>query len=367
MANLLDYITWRGDLSFSNAPLNEIDRLIFCRLSYFPWQGIVKPEFTPPYISLRQALVQIQSRLQQGGVWQLPMKDDEKLLTLLLSCPRFTNLQLCGFSSLSNRQKQEQFAAITIRLPDSLYLSFRGTDGTLIGWKEDFNMSFSDTVPAQTDAVHYTQQAAAAYEGNLRLGGHSKGGNLAVYAAAFCPPETQRRILEVRNMDGPGFSQETIKKEGFQRILNRVETFIPQSSVIGMLLEHDENFTIVRSDAIGLAQHNLYAWLVYRKHFITVGAVTNASRFIDRTLKDWLAAMSPKQREGFIDSVFDILTAGGIENLQDIWQTKNATALLKAVNQLDASGKRDILQAFSLLRASLKKSLPSVLQEIYRT
>ena len=363
MANILDYLAWRGDLRFDQSPYCEVDALLFSRLPYMPWDGIVPADYAggmalPDAARICQALVHDKS---SGRRFRLD--DDDPLLSALADCPRYASLKLCGFVSRFDEARQEQFSATTILLPEgSAVVAYRGTDGTIIGWKEDFNMGFADEVPAQLDAVDYLERAAAAMSGPLTVVGHSKGGNLAVYAAAFCRPETQARIVSVRSHDGPGFNESTVAKESFRSIMGRTRTFLPQSSVVGMLLEHEEDFTVVHSCNKGLLQHDVYSWDIVRDGFLTVEGVTNSSRFIDRTLKDWTRSMTAEQREKMIDGVFSILDASDGTTMHDLWNGKNTVAVLRAWANMDDETRALLKEAFNILKNSAKKSLTDMLQ-----
>lgn len=213
-------------------------------------------------------------------------KYDVDLLKLLAENRRYRNMKLTYYVNQIENESQMQFSAVTVQISKKLhFVSYRGTDNTLVGWKEDFNMSFTCPVPAQKSAVEYLEQVASKTTGELILGGHSKGGNLAVYAAAFCKQALQGRIATVYNFDGPGFSQKVIKAEGYINICNKVTTYVPQSSIVGMLLEHEEKYTIIHSNQLGIMQHDIYSWMVERNHLVTLREITNSSKVIDRTLK----------------------------------------------------------------------------------
>ena len=185
-------------------------------------------------------------------------REDEAHLKALRENRRYANMTLKGYVQQTDPVEEKQFAAITVETMDGLhYLAYRGTDSTLIGWKEDLNMSFQTTVPAQREAVEYLNRAAEMLAGELRLGGHSKGGNLAAYAASFCESQVQQRIRSVSNNDGPGFASSILEQQGYQRIKQRIHTFLPQSSVIGMLLGHEEEYTVIPRTQRGLMQHDL--------------------------------------------------------------------------------------------------------------
>lgn len=364
MANVLDYLDWRGDLSLTDAPFSDVDALILSRLSYIPFDGIVEPSFQARPVALGEAAKKCLELVRQpDSTRRFRIDTDEDLLTRLTASSRFSNLQLCGYVNRFNEAQEEQFSAVTILLPEGGVVAFRGTDGTLVGWKEDFNMGFADTVPAQLDAVAYLEEASKAITGPIEVCGHSKGGNLAVYAGAFCAPLVQERIALVRSNDGPGFMEKTIQKEGFQRIIARTKTFLPQSSVVGMLLEHEEDFSIIHSTNLGIFQHDVYSWEIVRNGFITVEGLTNSSHFIDLTLKDWVANMTKEQREKMIDGIFSVLNASDGTTFRELRSGKNALAVLHAWADMDDETKASIGTAFHLLESSMKKAFPAMLEQ----
>ena len=355
MADLFDYLTWRGDLSPAAVPFNDVDALIFARLSYIPFDGIVPAGFEAGK-PLPEAA---QQALAKGAVREdsVTAQEDKRLLSLLAQSPRYQGLSLCGFESTIDLAAEEQFAALTIRMPLGACVSYRGTDGTLVGWKEDFNMSFSSVVPGQTHAVEYLARAASV-PGTLRLCGHSKGGNLAVYAAAFCGDSIQGRIVAVRNFDGPGFQRDVAAQPAFQRIIGRTRTFLPRSSVVGMLLEHEEPYTVVESRGTGgIAQHNVYLWEVRRDGFVELRQVSEGSQFIDRTMKDWVANMDAAQREKVVNGVYAALTANQGDTALGL-REMGKMETLRALMGLDEDTRKQTLSALRLFYQSMKRSLP---------
>ena len=357
MANLFDYLKWRGDLSFEEARFSEIDSLILSRLSYLPFDGIVPSSLTSS-ISVAEAAEQFFRR--EDAEAQLIMKTDHPFLQEVAVSDRFSKLRLCGYTNQVDPDAEKQFAALVIRvLPQLSYVSYRGTDLSLAGWKEDFNMTFCTPVPAQVDAVHYLNSVADAIPGTLYGGGHSKGGNLAVYAAAFCRPEVQERIRFVHNHDGPGFDSCVLESDGYRRIAGRIKTFIPQSSVVGMLLQHEEDYYVIRSTQVGLMQHDLFSWEVDRNQFVYLDEVTDQSKFVDRTLKSWLTKLSPEQREQFVDTLFAILEETKASTLKELtlnWH-KNAGIVLKSFREMDDEMRHNLSQALGLLFEAAKQNV----------
>ncbi|MEG1524388.1 MAG: DUF2974 domain-containing protein [Clostridia bacterium] len=365
MPNILDYLNWRGDLPLTQTSLCEVDALIFSRLAYIPFDGIVSESFSTNPIPLAQAAETCLALVHdKDSTRDFRIKDDDDFLNALISSPRFATLGLVGYVNHFNAESQEQFSATTVLLPnDELYIAFRGTDGTIIGWKEDFNMSFADVVPAQIDAVDYLTRAAQQFPGKIRIGGHSKGGNLAVYAAAFCKHDLQERIFAIRNHDGPGFNAATIHTEGFQRVIGRIRTYLPQSSVVGMLLEHAEDFCVIHSTNLGLMQHDVYSWEVVRGGFAEADGLTNSSQFVDITLKDWVTSMTPDLREKMIDGIFSVLSASEGTTLRDLWNGKNTIAVLKALSNMDDNTRALLKEGYRILEHSMKKALPTAINQ----
>lgn len=352
MENLLDYLRWRGDLSFDQSGFTAVDGAILARLAYLPFDGV------PLGTTLGEAAAQLLSLPEWGF-----SENDALLLTLLTDSPRFSVLRLRSF--VDRLDEQTQFSALTVELsPEAWYISFRGTDNTLVGWKEDFNMSFVCPVPAQRLAVEYCKQIAGETDAKLLLGGHSKGGNLAVYAAAFCGEPVQRRIRTVFNFDGPGFDEQVLASDGYRRICERVQTLVPQSSVVGMLLGHEECYTIVRSNQTGILQHNLYSWELLRDDFVRLEQVDNGSRFLDATLKTWLKEMDAGQRATFVDTICDVLVQTNAKTTREMSENwlHSAISITRSVKNLDDDTRRAVTHALSLLFKSAGHSLTQVMQ-----
>lgn len=353
MADVFDYLKWRGDLSFTQDPPNEVDALIFSALSYIRYGGSVEQYPNTP-LTLREAaedyfaLPDYEERIR--------VKNDLDMLHDAARSNRFGYTKLCFYRDLFIPEQETQFAAVTFLLDDgTAFLAFRGTDYSLVGWKEDFNMSFQQTVPAQRLALQYTREVSAEYMLPLRLGGHSKGGNMAVFAAARSSPMLQQRILEVYNHDGPGFTQYMMGDPGYIAMVPRIKTYIPQSSVIGMLLEHEEPYEVVRSKTVSLLQHDPYSWEVMGNGFVQMQEVTESSRFVDTTLKAWFADMTNQEREQLVDVMFTLLGTGGVENALDIFHPKNIRNYLKTLST-DENMRRILSSEFQSLIEIAKRT-----------
>lgn len=324
MANIMDYLNWRGDLTFEESPLNEIDSLILANLSYVPLDGIVPSPWEPESISLKEA---------SDAFWQeREEKDLLKEFSLIKMAPfamrrmaatrRFGNLQLMYYQNSINIKEESQFSALCIRIGEGkIFTAFRGTDDTIIGWKENFRMCF-ETVPAQKKAVDYLNYVGHTCEGELWLGGHSKGGNLAVYAAVKARPNIQNRIQSIYNFDGPGFSKAMLASSSYQKLQHRIRKYVPTSSVVGMLLEQDENYMVVSSEEQGLRQHDPITWRVLRTEFVSIPERKEDSEVVARTMHGWIYSLSLEERKSVVDTMFNIIQEANIKTLNDFGENR---------------------------------------------
>ena len=330
MTNIFDYITWRGDLTFTQDPPNAVDALIFSSLAYICYGGQTERDPMTP-VSLKNAAEEFfaledhetRSRVQR----------DQDLLAVAAASVRFGCSEICMYRDELIPEQETQFAAMTFLLDDgSMFVAFRGSDNSLVGWKEDFNMTFQQTIPAQRLALQYVRDVALEYSRPMRIGGHSKGGNLAVFSAARSSPMIQSRILQVYNNDGPGFTKYLMGDPGYLAMVPKIRTYIPQSSVIGMLLEHEEPYTVIRSKSIGVLQHDPYTWDVVGKQFLPVEEITEDSQFLDATIKTWFASMTNQERNQLVDVMFTLLGSGGADNVHELIQPKNIRTYIKTLS-----------------------------------
>ena len=353
MADMFDYLLWRGDLPFSHVPPGPVDALIFTALCYIQFDGIV-PTTPEQGISLEDATAAFLK--DPKSTQKIRVDQDLDLLAAVTISPRFRHTRLSFYRSIFIPEQDTQFCAMTWHLDDgSAFLSFRGTDYTLVGWKEDFNMAFLESVPAQRLALEYVQEFAAAHVVPLYLGGHSKGGNLAIYAAAKCEPAIQDRMVQVYNHDGPGFMDHFLRDPGYHRILPKIRSYLPQSSVFGLLLGHEEPHTIIRSRQMSLLQHDLYNWEIEGNGFQVVDDFTPDSRFIDRTFKIWLDGMSPAERGAFVETLFRLLMSEEVPRPLDILRPKNLRTYFMNLKS-DAHARSLIAMELSNLIRSAKSA-----------
>lgn len=324
MSNINDYLIWRGDIPISKGfEFNEIDSLICARFSYFPFYKI-------NFLS-GDSILQISEKMSLFDDVEFNYNGDKELLKNLGESNRFKDLIVTDYVLNKDRREEEQFSAITIHLPNNeIYISFLGTDGSIVGWKEDFNMSFMKNIPSQLSGIKYLEEISAKYPNKkIRIGGHSKGGNIAVYSALNAPLEVMNRIEMVVNYDGPGFDEEMLKNIKNNEILEKIITYIPQDSIIGRILEHKEKIKVVLSKEKGIFQHDIYSWQVLKNTLIKVENPSKKSERMYYTMKNWIKNTTIEQRKNFFDIIFDILYSTDVSKFSEIsanW-TMNAPKL----------------------------------------
>jgi len=352
MANIHDYLDWRGDLEFSDFEINEIDELILARVSYFPYDRIKMK----PTEKFKDIAKKMESFTDKDFIW----KGDKELLQKLGESKRYDEVTITDYIKQNDLEEQKQFSAITIHIANNLhYVSYCGTDYSLYAWKENFNMSFMDKIPAQIEAKKYFDNIAKTYKGRFILGGHSKGGNLAIYAAVKASKRNKARIIKAINYDGPGFRTDFVKSKEYKEMLPKLHEYIPQDSIVGMLLTQDEKFTVVLSVEKAILQHDIFSWLVEKDKLISVKNTTKASQIMSKAISNWIKSLSLEQRQIFIDSVYEVLystEATSLKELSTNWVSKVGT-VLKTYNNLSEKDKKIISKTVKQIITSYRKAV----------
>ena len=339
--------------TFLELPFSEVDSLVLAQLSYEKFERLPKGLFdcANPVTIAELNKAELFHDLFTG-VRDEP--DNRALFAALAASPRFREIRICAVESRFVPEQAQQFFAMTCMLPDgSLYLAYRGTDSTLVGWKEDVNMAFL-TVPSQQESARYLSRMAARFPAaRLRVGGHSKGGNLAVYAAMCAESGVQARLLAAYSHDGPGFREGMLQSDGYRAVCGRVYKTLPQSSVIGMLLEHQEVYRMVVSNRFGLMQHDPFSWEIDGSDFHMAEQLTDSASLVNETLHDWICTLSDEKRALFVDALFSVLESTGATTTKELsaaW-LREAPAVLAAIKGLDKETTAFLLETLKQLGA----------------
>ncbi len=350
--HIVDYARTQLD-AFAQRDVCRVDSLVFSMLSYFrlPAGAPASDATTDDGVPLRELFRAEWFEPMCGKVYNTP--ESVALLTACAASPRFRDVRVCSYVTHTSELAEQQFSAMTFRIsPEESFVAFRGTDNTIVGWKEDFNMSFATTVPSQVSAARYLERVDKQTSGRLWCGGHSKGGNLAVHAGVMASSPVRSRLVRLFSHDGPGFSAEAMAGERWRGAGELVDKTIPQSSTIGMIFERQEgDYQVVRSHASGFVQHDPFSWEVDGPDFAFEGKVGVGASALDSSVNEWLSTTSPEERERFVDTVFAVIDASGESTMAGIRERWSVTvprmlACVAALQPEDRARVGDSLGAF---------------------
>ena len=354
MGIIFDYLDQVAYDSIYDTPFNELDMLMLTEITYLPFDQIVSDQMSPDCTC---RLFEAAEKMPQD-LSMLVTKNRLKLLEKIASSTRFKNIKLMGYVNDIDPDVQKQFAAMIFKIkPDSYVLTFRGTDDSIIGWKEDFHMTYMDQVPAQKTAVNYLRKAMDALPGQFILTGHSKGGNLASYAASQIEPEYQERIQSIYSYDAPGLNHSVITSQGYQTISDKIKRYIPQGSIVGMMLETPKQAQIVKSTAIGgLAQHDTFTWQISDQTFVLLDNLNPDSLQVDKTLKNWVDSVSDEELKDFFDLFFGLILDAGISSINDLTKLENFNKILAVFENANAltDQEREMLSRLAKLLVDMR-------------
>ena len=346
---ILDYLIEYGDVPFADMRLTEVDAAILCKLSYFHFENFV-PDVDKKMPSV--ALKDIMLMENHDDIFEKGHYEDvsRQMIDLMLAGRRFENLRITGFSSCLDYETQTQFAAVTfITGPRRMFVVFRGTDSTIIGLKEDFNLLYMDKAKCHEYATEYLKKISSQYSRKLYVGGHSKGGHLAVYASMNMPDDIKERIHRIYSMDGLGLRPTLMKDGKFKSIEDRIYKLLPQSSLIGMMLDDDDRYEVIKASGLGLMQHNMYGWNVDGKRFIREKKLKTNAVFIEHTFNGWVDSQDDENRQKFIDGIYSLIDACKAESVRELISDggKKFSIIIDSIKELDDESKKQLKDVFS--------------------
>lgn len=352
MGNVMDYLEWRGDLSFEQAPFNDADNVILAQLAYVNFRDVIPSIQMNKGITLENASqlffdLHTQEELAQDKSF---IKDVPYLMSKAAQTNRFKNVVLSDYVDMVDETLEKQFSAFHVKLsPHCTYVTFRGTDDTIVGWKEDFNMSFISPVPSQVEAVRYLNETCSSIRGKIYVGGHSKGGNLAIYSSIHCNKNVRKKIQRIYNNDGPGFDIKEVKSQEYQSLLPYIRSIVPENSIVGMLLEHDDDYIIVKSSQTGIMQHDAMSWQVSGPDMVIADRLSAQSRRLNKAFSNWINSVDNEKRCEFVETLFGLIAACGARNLSDISadRFRSTREVIKQYANLDKDS-RNLLRSMLL-------------------
>ena len=352
--NAIDYLKWRGDLTFDSSPFNEVDMFILSQISTADFKGKIPRDGEIKLCDAFEEFFKIYNLNDSLGVLQSQYVMN--MYNIMKDTARYKDLLLRHQVIINNKENEEQFSAITIVLPDgSICVSFRGTDDTIIGWKEDCNLSVYETVPAQKDAVDYLEsEFLFDNTSKIRICGHSKGGNLAVYSAVSAPKEIRDRIISVYSFDGPGFQPSFFDKEGYYDIKDRIVSVWSQNSLVGVLLESAGRVEIIHSRVFGPLAHDGFNWTLMGTRFDREKELSEFSLFFQKLFNQYIEKSTEEEKIALFDELFDALLNSGYSTLTEL-TAMSPTETMKFFKSIN--GSKNVREFFrQIIRAIGKET-----------
>ena len=357
MADIFDYLTWRGDLSFADVRPCEVDCVILSMVSYLDYDALCGGEVRTITEAARNYCTDGDyERVNLGLI--MPSKKINRIFCDMGRSKRFGGVRISDFESRISREESYQFGAVTFHVPGKrMIVIFRGTDDTVAGWHEDCCLAFMDEIPAQRMAVEYLERMAEKYpDERIYVAGHSKGGNLAAYALINCNDGTREQVVRAFCLDGPGLSYSMIHSDRFKRAQRKLSVLLPQSSFVGTMFEKGERYTVVQSSARGLLQHDPFTWVLEGPAYIKLPALSDKGKKNEEQFREGMQKMSAEEKKRFVDTLFDLVASTGAETLTDFADggIKKLVTLVKGYGGLDKQ-KRDLMLALILKLFDFKK------------
>ncbi len=340
--NIRDYVLLNDNSTFD--PHNPVDILAITQSAYFRFESESDLQLPSKIADLNIDM----SRVHANRIRNV----NHKFFIDMMHSDKFKEIEIVNFQSGFNTAEEMQFAAVTYRVNgEFIIVSFRGTDSTATGWKEDFNMSFSLRIPSQEFGVQYLNKIMGEYDLPVFVCGHSKGGNVAVYASSFCESQLKERIVKVYNFDGPGFNSSVIEDENYIEMVTRTEKYIPEASIIGKFMDSLEVETVIKSKQLSIFQHDVFNWIIEDGSFVEVPNISIYATQFSKSLQKIFESTNAEEREYVIDELYKSFSGLGIETFEGLDQF------------LSLDMAKNILSANSEVSPELKKYLGDVTKQ----
>jgi len=342
---ILEYLEKFGSKTFKRLPFGEVDALILSQFSYLKFDGIVPgPDDVESFVTLQD--IKKHPSFNDLFTDKRYEKPNRKLFKLMEESTRFGNLKMDYYVNIIGEEREIQFSAVTFRFPEGIdYVAYRGTDENMVGWKEDANLSIMEEIPGEKEAVKYLKDVAKILKGNFYVGGHSKGGLNAIYASSAAPVSVKKRIMGIYSFDGPAIREDVRSKVDYQGVRDRYHKFVPKSSLIGMIFETDDIYTVVKNKSAGILQHDPYTWVVKDIDLWYEDSLSKSAEIVKTAMANWLKDLDKDARTHFIDCVFEVADACKDNDLVSIYlnPVKSIRQMMDGYDRMD-EGERNFLK-----------------------
>lgn len=362
MSSIVEYSLMNAHKDFNALPFSKVDGLIFAQLAYLDYD-----EFVPDKQLFARGLTFAKIAEQEGFENLFPLERTARKNLLLFNSmaysKRYGKIRINYHENVFDPQNAVQFSATTFLFPNGdACVSFRGTDSTITGWRENFDMLYNDTVPAQILSAKYLNKVAGKIKGKITVVGHSKGGNLAIYAGVMCSEKTKEKIVEIQSFDSPGFTEDFVSSDKYLEMESKIAKFVPEESMIGMLLNDTDTYRIVKSEGEGIHQHDPFLWIIEDNDFVTGEKINAKAKFVNSTFKEWVGNFTPEQRELFVDGMFNIIEATNAQKAESFidWSENlrgNGALFFDTIKDLDSETRSFMLKVLGNIFPSAKDTV----------
>lgn len=351
MGNVIDYLIQYGDQAFAERAFCDVDVLILAQLSYFDF-GSAVPTIAQHKKSVTLEEIDRTADLSAVFADKWYGENNRKLWNALLAGRRFRTMRCNYYRERMEEEQEAQFGAVTF-FPEGCepVVAFRGTDDSVVGWKEDFRLAFRKPLASQEMSSVYLNQVGCKLPGAFMVCGHSKGGNLAAYAATWAETGVQRRITDIYSLDGPGFLPEVFEGDSYEQIRSRVHRILPYSSLVGMLLQNYEQYEVVKSSGIGILQHDAFTWQIEDGKFVKAVDIEAKQKRMNEALNQWIFTLPEEERQLFVETLFQVIDQTGVTTLTEFsehWK-ENLKSCLKSLKSLDPETRKRIRRIIKIL------------------
>ncbi len=371
MADIIEYTLLNANKDFNKLPFNKVDGLIFAQLAYLDFDTFV-PDKQLFSRGITFSKISEQDNFENLFPLERTARKNLLLFNSMAYSKRYSKVRINYHENVFDTEKAIQFSATTFLLPNGdACVSFRGTDSTITGWRENFDMLYNDTVPAQILSVKYLNKVASKIRGKITVVGHSKGGNLAIYSSVMCSQKAKEKIVEVQAFDSPGFTEDFVSSDKYLSTESKIVKFVPEESMIGMLLSNTDAYRIVKSEGDGIHQHDPFLWIVEDNDFVTGEKIHTSAKLVTNTFKEWINNYSPEQRELFVDGIFDIIEATNAQHAESFidWSEylkDNASLFFDTIKDLDPEIRSFMLKVLSNILPSARESILTTPKKILK-
>ena len=337
--NVVEYAKKYGDISFKEKEFNEIDNLVLASLAYI--------DFDKKYIFINNTIEYVGKKYLAKEIkiknLILAKKDAYELLKVVVNNKRYKNIRIRNY--VYKADYDMQFKAITFKIPNSIiYVAFEGTDELISGWKEDFNLAYKFPTPSQTLAIKYLNNTIKILGPNVIVGGHSKGGNLALVSSMYVKNYKKSKIIHIYNNDGPGLLENEFKSMEYESILPVYTHIIPHSSNVGILL-NSSNYKVIKSSKNNIVSHSVNTWQMDETGFI-LEELSKRSVRLKKDMNSWVTSHDKEDIKNLIEDLFSIMDDIGITKINNI-KISNIISTIRKLKYVDKTTK-DLLKELLL-------------------